>query len=223
MKERPILFSGPMVRASLEGRKTQTRRVVKPQPELWQTSEGERWVGRLRDGSFHDVENDGLGKFRETCPYGAPGDRLWVRETHVYRHKHDRVYYRADHPIYDPYAHNGWRPSIFMPRKWSRLTLEVTGVRVERLQDISEEDVRAEGMGSATACSLLPHGHGNGQDLRAIGCGDIYEAKPNTNDWTPRDCWRIGWCSINGADSWAANPWVWVVEFKRIAQEARAA
>jgi hypothetical protein len=166
MKERPILFSGPMVRAILEGRKTQTRRIVKPQPLCIASGE---WI---MNGS--------------ACKYGKPGDRLWVRETWWAPRDDVRGEYKREYIKYaatlDGMGQPTWKPSIHMPRWASRINLEVVSVRVERLQNISEEDARAEGI------------------------------------WQPNWplSWRQLWESINGAGSWEANPWVWVVEFKRI-------
>jgi len=204
VRERPILFSAPMVRAILAGTKTQTRRIVKPQPELnpnYSPSRVDRytthpefwWPSNAARSMVSISDMASLG------PYGSKGDRLWVKETHVYRDKHDRVYYRADHEHADPYAHNGWRPSIFMPRWASRITLEVTGVRVERLHAITEEDARAEGV---VAPNDAGHCWPDGQPRRVFA-----------------DLWR----QINGAESWDANPWVWVVSFKRLEAQERAA
>ena len=177
MKERPILFSAPMVRALLAGTKTQTRRIVK-----------------ARDLEWMDV-HQGLREpdNAERCPYGQPGDRLWVRETFGHFERNENfapgceVFYRADG---ESLAVERWRPSIHMPRWASRITLEVTGVRVERLQDISEADATAEGV------SAIP------DEMRRA---------------TPRCDFQALWQSINGPDSWAANPWVWIVEFRRSA------
>jgi hypothetical protein len=168
-KERPILFSTPMVRALLAGTKTQTRRIVKPQP----VTSGDR-------DTF-------------LCPYGQPGDLLWVRETHYvasagYRDGRDRViWYRAT----EPEAPCSWTPSIHMPRWASRITLRITGVRVERLNDISNEDAAAEGW--------------PGPDEQ----NSIASAYPIA--WYSRL-----WEQINGRSSWERNPWVWVVSFERV-------
>ena len=178
MKERPILFSALMVRALLVGTKTQTRRVVKrlevrasmPEPE---------WQSLLK-----------------CCPYGQPGDRLWVREAF----QHDPLnagafVYRAS--VRAETVFDKWTPSIHMPRKASRITLEVTGVRVERLQDISEADAVDEGMRPTTTARAL---HGESRDPPAYTqYADLWE-------------------QINGPGSWDANPWVWVVEFQRAAK-----
>lgn len=149
MKERGILFSADMVRALLDGRKTQTRRIVnvsRIKPSRW-TSET---IGRIAvDGAGFRAKTTTYNIWSNlfVCPYGVAGDRLWVRETFAL---HDRseppiVYYRADDTA--KYESDGrWKPSIFMPRKFSRITLEIIGVRVERVQDISEGDAVAEGM-----------------------------------------------------------------------------
>lgn len=213
-KERPILFSGPMVRALLDGSKTQTRRAMKPQPTHFNPAGVPRRV--IPTGGPSDVIR---------CPYGQPGDRLWVRETwqgpllqefeadadpdwhyasHIHQYQNPaHCEYAADggpKPEYtnaDDVMRQGWRPSIHMPRWASRITLEITSVRVERLQDISDADCVAE------SCGALP---------AAIGC-------PTTSapgETIPRAMFRALWESINGPDSWAANPWVWVVEFRRL-------
>lgn len=187
MKEIPILFNAPMVRALLDGWKTQMRRIVKPQPD-----HRADWLkcdmnDTYRAGiKFGEVPQFGHWK----CPYGKPGDRLWVRETWTVKQlcsaPKPPVYYYAS---YDPCPHV-WRPSIFMPRWASRITLEVVSVRVERLQNISEADARAEGV-------TLKGGQG-------------YDG------WARAEYTAL-WESINGSGSWAANPFVWVIEFRRIA------
>ena len=173
MTERQILFSGPMVRAILDGRKTQTRRVCKGQREL---------------SNVHDFQLD-------RCPFGQPGDRLWVRES-------ARVIAKRHHEVEIEYVVDGERRTVEYPsrlapaplgkclangtyREASRITLEITGVRVERLQEISNEDIRAEG-----ACTRASVTHR--VDFQSL------------------------WESVYGAESWAANPWVWVVEFRRL-------
>jgi hypothetical protein len=212
IKERPILFSGPMVRALLDGSKTQTRRVIKPK----QQPDG---VVPGTDRPFWLQVKHG-----PEVPYPCtPGDRLWVRETWSIEclgrigtpEGYDCSYeleYRADGatrefdcpPGTDDSAYlraydrmrGDWWPSIHMPRWASRITLEVTGVRVERLDDISEADARAEGV-------TIEDRHMNGY------CAG--EARPPSIR-AFRDLWE----SINGAESWTINPWVWVVEFKRV-------
>lgn len=206
MKERPILFSGPMVRALLDGSKTQTRRVVKPQPYIdeqgnfcWNGSNfGQDGKGPHTQAIASPIPSSKTKRVH--CPYGKPGDRLWVRETfaHIYRdnatpdqRRDGDVAYKADHQGLDEYAYGTWKSSIHMPRWASRITLEVTGVRVERLQGISEADAMAEGV-AETAKYL--------QGLSA--CLE--------HCYAYEDLWE----SINGAGSWDANPWVWVVNFK---------
>lgn len=235
MKERPILFNAPMVRAILDGSKTQTRRVLKKQP----------YVSRTNPPSFSDIEVGDLfvcpdmlptgperGRVIAECtsagtyhcmgqtafaekhsPYGVSGDRLWVRETwscdFANHYPCDPVWYAADDDrrldievrdgvrgIYSP--ESGvmvpfrWRPSIHMPRWASRITLEITGVRVERLQDISYDDARAEGWNPSA------------------------DDGKNPNPLDPKSWFLNLWSQINGPDSWTANPWVWVIEFKRV-------
>jgi hypothetical protein len=206
MKERPILFSGPMVRAILEGRKTQTRRIVKPQPTkdyvtLMPLS------GELVGVTKHGGPIDNRGWLH--CPYGKPGDRLWVRETWGKVHyegvdESPTIFYRADERDQERDELTRWRPSIHMPRWASRINLEVVSVRVERLQDISEEDAMSEGIES-----WEERGVDDAQDYYRdyVTGGHVYNAK---------DSFRSLWQSINGPGSWEANPWVWVVEFKRI-------
>ena len=204
MNFKPIIFSAPMVRALLDGSKTQTRRIVK--------GEALQWLVRDKfTPGFVAVTGNRL------CPYGQPGDQLWVRETH-WMDKRDTTLavMNVDGFVV---AMNGsetgqesnpeelglnhfWklRPSIHMPRWASRITLEITGVRVERLQDISEKDCWAEGI------EQVMHDFSD-EELcvmaKRIGCS-IEDAKP---------IYALLWESINGPCSWAANPWVWVVEF----------
>ncbi len=202
MKERPILFSAPMVRAILEGRKTQTRRVAK----LTHAGHVKEPGGHRR---WHTADFDA----RLACPYGQPGDRLWVRETYAdltqthgrcwerlneqtRRYERGRdpfIWYRADgdQPDVGDGALNPerWRPSIHMPRSRSRITLEITGVRVERLNEISGADCIAEGIVEGEAPQYV------------FGLHEAY---------------RNLWESINGPGSWITNPWVWVVEFRRM-------
>jgi hypothetical protein len=208
MNEHPILFSTEMVKAILDGRKTQTRRVIK-----------------LADGALADSDNipaagyDGqlapyVMDFSKTyprwtqrdCPYGQPGDRLWVRETWSCIGAEQvkpseiapgyTVYYATD-DIARNWRVNKWRPSIFMPRWASRITLEVTGVRVERVQDIRDEDILDEGM-----IAHSPNG--------------VFSNPESVS----RNQFVVLWDSINAKRgySWESNPWVWVVEFKRVSQ-----
>lgn len=200
MKERPILFSGPMVRGLLDGSKTQTRRVVKPQP----TTE-------IRSGLMgHWSIQPDVREF--SCPYGQPGDRLWVRERFCPIYPQDPTYNNGEPIEYDyaaTYVHGyrlgdslglkkKWKPSIHMPRAASRITLEITGVRVERLQDISEADAIAEGA-KQTDGQWWTHD----------------PSDPITGN-DPVESYRRLWESINGPGSWDANPWAWAIEFKRV-------
>jgi hypothetical protein len=192
MKERPILFQGPMVRAILAGTKTQTRRALRPQPPgAWATPG------------------------RGACPYGVPGDRLWVRETWCQFPEDARdgngaqTYYRAEQRGGDPEVErimqrNGvrWKPSIHMLRAASRILLEVTGVRVERLQDISAADAAAEGCPCYVCGRIM-----DGKSEDDCHC---FHRHGDSKDY--RDLWE----TINGAGSWDANPWVWAVEFRRL-------
>lgn len=216
-RKRPILFSGPMVRAILEGRKTQTRRVIKPQPE----ERADGWHVQTKPRSGYSSESTMRDLLPVYCPYGQPGDRLWVRETwmlfertptieykygvppRIVGYLPGGVGYRAD---YDgcgqvPVTEDGetvwrtpkdnWRPSIFMPRKYSRLTLEVTGVRAERLQEISHTDALAEGVLD-----------------QELGAGNLIDGSYAVTNFA-----RL-WDSINGATHpWSSSPWVWVVSF----------
>lgn len=222
MRERPILFSGPMVRAILDGIKTQTRRAVKGlDPEnLTETMSASQWqrVNREKPISFGTVY---------FCPYGQVGDRLWVRETWrgwvniapPGRHESAVAHYVPDQEFcmgIDYAASLGkdsdsepWRPSIHMPRWASRILLEITAVRVERLHDISEQDARQEGI------STVPFRPCDGWPI----C-DGYMAGPDDGktslQTTAVKAFQMLWETINGTDNWEANPWVWVIEFKRI-------
>lgn len=212
MKERPILFSAPMVRALLDGSKTQTRRVAKfkPREQGLNLSSSSMQLGHymtglpesgvvLRSGSS-GCWNDRT--FPLHSPYGEPGDRIWVRES--YADIGCRLTYRAD---LDDGAHcavKKWTPSIHMFRADSRILLEIVAVRVERLHDCSKADAIAEG-------------------VRRIGPGferwhpDPADVEHTGTTQDPALSYRGLWESINGAGSWAANPWVWAIEFKRLA------
>lgn len=215
MIERPILFSEPMVRAILDGQKTQTRRVVKPQPpEFVRHSVAPqelRGDPKKHPAPYFDAYNGGphwcwwdeydrQGDGWIKCPYGKLGDGLWVKETFkphsTFAHlkpseiPDSKIFYAADNS-YAP-SNTKWWPSLFMQRRFSRILLEIVSVRVERLNDCSEADALAEG---SQHPSLVP----------IVGAG-----------WSSRDMYARLWEHINGAGSWAANPWVWVVEFKRV-------
>ena len=196
MKERPILFSGPNVRAILGDHKTQTRRVINPQP--FAVKGGSAWREDLH---------------RITCRYGQSGDRLWVRETFVVDYEIGEgtrgevppaVFYRAtdDGKTNFTPGMEMWKPSIHMPRNFCRLVLDVKAVRVERLQDISEEDARAEG--------------------NPMNCkGEIYESPSPEQDSRQgygRYSFALTWESLNKKRGygWSVNPWVWVIKFERV-------
>lgn len=221
IKERPILFKGEMVRAILEGRKTQTRRVVKlPKNHVW---------GNFFDGQVcpeNDLSSLGYPVDELRCPYGQTGDRLWVRETWQGPLVDDDIEERPvdlESPKYCAYAADGskapefmdaddnlqrrWRPSIHMPRWASRITLEITGVRVERLQKISDANAISEGV----------EGHYIEDDWywRNYRLTDE-EAAVSPMLTCPRESFRSLWESISGPGSWMENPWVWVIEFKRV-------
>ncbi|SEJ56875.1 hypothetical protein SAMN05216201_11122 [Pseudomonas linyingensis] len=236
-RERPILFSGPMVRAILEGRKTVTRRPVKdgqiPTEDKSIPAEGPRWsaIGQRhpRYGFcvFGETEAECAQALAEhgRCPYGQLGDRLWVRETFTdlrgtgVEHRPaptsplQRYAYAADCPS-GSYADSTrkdfglkWRPSIHMPRAASRILLEITAVRVERLQD-GEGETTFESRYLAEGINRIHHGDGEYYY-------HAFESEPGPSNWIdPFDAWRELWTSVNGSTSWAANPWVWVVEFK---------
>lgn len=213
MKQTPILFSTPMVQAILEGRKTMTRRVINPQPD------------DITDYGDRIVWNPDVIK----CPYGEVGDRIWVRETHKIRFNKTTNKYQAMYKcgpirnvspekissdtlkklaLIDP---NKWRPSIFLFKEFSRILLQIKNIRAERLQDISQDDARAEGIDDFT-------GH--------LGISPTYRNymhHPKKSEAAQR-AWEVCaddaihsfktlWQSINGKESWDANPWVWVVGF----------
>jgi hypothetical protein len=216
MRERPILFSGPMVRAILDGTKTQTRRVVKHVDP-----DGVVWKSAARLSGVHNLE----GKFPESamewCPYGQPGDHLWVRES---THRRPMRHFLTGEPLAEKYDGGAYSadgadvltpegfdlawwysrkscPSIHMPRFACRLVLEVTGVRVERLGDISASDCWAEGIeecdGSLDEVEICRLAKTMGRSIE-----------------DPQPSYAALWEQINGVGSWQANPWVWVMEFR---------
>lgn len=248
MRERPILMSAPMVRATQRDidPKGQTRRILKP--PTWVDDE-ERAICELREmakaGKTPGLAlfDDGRPICRFVCPYGEPGDRLWVRETWALESLGDdgeRIVWAADRAaawrsepkeIYfleSLYTPRKWRPSIFMPRWASRITLEVTGIRIERLQDISEEDARAEGLAclskerGQTYCAAPPPSSTSSRAKYGIADRDGLPGTDDTgwpwHEWDadPRKAFARLWVKINGAESWDANPWVWVVGFRRV-------
>jgi hypothetical protein len=219
VKERPILFSGPMVRAVLSGRKTQTRRVIdrmtgfKVNQFDRSNTPGYDWHFRCQRGLWQDMDH---AEVLSRCPYGQSGERLWVRETfsswHHGCHWHEctqegrskvscsNCFYRATHHF--PDDDQKWVPSIFMPRWASRITLEITGVRVERLHDISEADAIAEGIHKF-------------HDLEMYGYDPKGTPGPMVGDSTSEAFFHL-WEKINGDGAVNANPFVWVIEFKKV-------
>lgn len=220
---RPILFSGAMVRALLAGTKTQTRRVVS-----WTNSTrnggkshiydfSRAWTDRgypSKDGGYHDhylhvpywhkTERDDGASDRVRCRWES-GDMLWVRET-FHRALAVKAFYRASHEelLADDGWTGPWTPAIHMPRELSRITLRITDVRVERLQDISEADARAEGI------SWNPN-------LDPVGpCKWASAVRSNTGWNTAVAAYEELWESINGAGSWASNPFVWAIAFEKV-------
>ncbi|HDT3696182.1 MULTISPECIES: hypothetical protein [Enterobacter cloacae complex] len=208
MTERGMIFNGEMVRAILDGRKTQTRRVMKPQPDPCPAPRGGHWwPSNVFKTMLHVEEEMQNGKggwgglVGDACPFGDVADRIWVRETwaEAGASAPDLKLYRANYPAHVPAHYENvppaedvrWTPSIHMPRWASRILLEITDVRVEQLNDISEEDARSEGISGSSA-------------------RDVKEA------------YAALWRSIYGSDSWRANPWVWVIEFKRIEGDGHA-
>ena len=233
MKERPLIFTGESVRAILAGTKTQTRRLLKLAPTERAISCIVPAVGS--DGSLWDAEGDddkGLVWHSLACPYGVPGDRLWVRETWCPEYESRGSYlYRADPSsdgaIFPDGGH--WHPSIFMPRRASRITLEVTEVRVQRVQEISEEDAKAEGceatgpvkmwggferMADGTRAGVHGGADPNGPPPEWMEHPELEEVIPARS---ARYCFEMRWWSINGKRAlWSSNPWVWVLSFRRV-------
>ncbi|HBT5790331.1 TPA: morphogenetic protein [Klebsiella pneumoniae] len=214
MTERGMIFNGEMVRAILDGRKTQTRRIMKVQPESNQLG-----LLLITDstkhsdiGKYHWAESNATGNHVRSklfsCPFGAVGDRIWVRETwaEAGASAPDLKLYRANYPEHVPSIYENvapaeeirWTPSIHMPRTASRILLEITDVRVERLNAISQEDAQAEGM-------------------ELTGWRPTYSDPDSGGEvMTPYDNFAELWSSIYGDESWKANPWVWVISFKRV-------
>ncbi|GGX01649.1 hypothetical protein [Undibacterium macrobrachii] len=218
MKQRPILFSAPMVRALLDGTKTQTRRIAHSDS-----------TEMLRPSPFVKSGIETIHGYEVKNPYGNQGDQLWVRETYgievrsygggtgefyAYRAtKPDAVYCKEASGTTIPIK---WIPSIHMPRKACRITLEITSIRVERLQDISKEDAITEGLSTISK---------DGKTWKyGIPDRDGLPGRDNDgwpwSDWEedPRLAYKKLWERINGTGSWDANPWVWVIEFKRVEQ-----
>ncbi|HBZ7237079.1 morphogenetic protein [Klebsiella pneumoniae] len=224
MKERGMIFNGEMVRAIIDGRKTQTRRIVKGTDgavkfcKEWDINGEEIFV--VLGEKDHTGMNPVLGAI--SCPFGAVGDRIWVRETFQGPLVHEELFeeysaypekfetpeyceYAADGGVRPEYCdlddnlRHGWRPSIHMPRWASRILLEITNVRVERLNSMHDVDAMREGIQNLTTCL-----HSD------FGIPGVVNAQH------PVRAFQLLWESIYGTDSWHANPWVWVIEFKRV-------
>lgn len=207
MKERGMIFNGEMVRAILDGRKTQTRRIMAPQPAddiercTFPNPEAIGWKSSLRHKHGSSTAH--------FCHYGKPGDRIWVRETwaEAGAGAPDLKLYRANYPEHVPSHYENvppddeirWTPSIHMPRWASRILLEITDVRVERLNAINEQDAQAEGVAN----------------LRG-GFWKHYQPGWTQHQLSARGSFVTLWKSIYGDESWNSNPWVWVIEFKRV-------
>jgi hypothetical protein len=214
-KERPIPLNGAMVRAILDGSKTQTRRLISPQP-VWGLNKGclkpcWNWkqYGFLTDNGGHNV------CMPPYCPYGQPGDRLWVRETwkHIFPECGGPIEYRADHGE-DSAISGGWKPSIHMPRSASRIDLGIVSVRVERLQAISEDDAYAEG--------YKPNAFYRELDAN-VAASRLARLTEDAANSAAKVWFRDLWDSINAARGfgWNTNPWVWAVSFEPLAASAR--
>jgi hypothetical protein len=243
-KERAYNAKPHEVRALLAGTKTQVRVVVKPQFESdptgrWTTVMSSTDRAKVDNCEYSKIDPEGFcftDRGRETvvfsgkCPYGLPGDRLWVREAWFpmrYDYKElgrispilysdgfisNRVDWREDYEGTCPPMGHAWKSPIHMPREHSRLLLEVVSVRVERLQEISEADSLAEGCTREMCSRCDESGVEQCGEYQGQACADC----AGEGHFSLSHAYRILWESINGPDSWALNPWVWVVEFKRV-------
>nr|WP_216662762.1 hypothetical protein [Klebsiella aerogenes] len=219
-----MIFNGEMVRAILDGRKTQTRRIMKVQPEPSKSRPRDFWFSSKKLESMVHISDFAPGNSpiadyhlfiqEHCCPFGAVGDRIWVRETwaryNIDQNSHDLAY-RATTPADWP-EEGRWRPSIHMPRWASRILLEITNVRIERLNAISPEDAESEGLERTNFT-----GFGDEPGLPSYPEPDVY-FDPLKKQWKeyPPEAFAGLWESIYGEGSWKANPWVWVIEFKRV-------
>lgn len=245
MKEQPLLMKGPLVKRSLLDIKTATRRLLTQVAGIGVVTEFQRsstlgydFIMRDRRMNWNDLR---VSDLLERCPYGAQGDRLWVRETwrqNTFVDPKDGpvagVLHKATYtglPI--PHARWGvvtdkvWRPAIFMPRDACRLVLEIKGVVVERLQDITEDGIRAEGVDTITLDELIEMGATRGSISAAMSVPNV--TSDRRTQWGVvesywRNCtllqrWRVGWNSINGhrpGARWEENPWVWVIQYSKV-------
>lgn len=189
MRERPIIMGADSVRAILDGRKTQTRRVIKPQP---------KFIGAPNVPFKTDDANP---KGIINCLYGKVGDRLWVRE--IFNCNEEGIAYKATQPDMDGMP---WKSPLFMPRGASRITLEITDIRVERVQEITEEDAKAEGI------KVLPLQDDSDPSAWYQYAPGIFQERSATKSY------ELLWDSLNAKRGypWESNPWVWVISFKQI-------
>lgn len=200
-----ILFKEDMFKAVIEGRKTQTRRVIKSPSDFfsvnWRPSEPEKkWVRQADADGFESFLN------KPVNPRYNVGETIYLKEPYVYRSKHDKVYYKFDYYQNnqlingEPYAHDGWKNKLFMPESAARYVIKITDVKVERVQDISEEDSMAEGVESIEGLAGTFY-----RSYQRINAHAFTQAKFS---------FRTLWESINGKESWEKNPWVWVYHFE---------
>ncbi|EPM0703386.1 hypothetical protein WJE11_001914 [Klebsiella aerogenes] len=240
MKERGMIFNSEMVRAILDGRKTQTRRIMKVQPKpcnhanwpdyspdpQWKSYPGGWCCAVCANGTTIDHRHHAKGI---TCPYGTVGDRIWVRETFqgpLFDYEQMESYLedssKFENPEFCQYAadgkpapeyydaddnlRHGWRPSIHMPRWASRILLEITNIGIQRIHSISQNDAAREGLMRLPVTGRY-----------CINQGDQYFGGASHD---AREVFSWMWQSIYGEESWNANPWVWVIEFKRIEERA---
>lgn len=216
-KEIPILFSTPMVQAILEGRKTMTRRIIKPEPHPYGTEiiySGKPW--NKGKGYWHNrfkIKDDPVAyeiASLHDCPYGKPGDLLWVRESFAPTINLPIPYWYKASADEMACMMITWKPSIHMPKAAARIWLEVTGVRVERLQDISVEDAISEGIEPAGP----PY-----NNVKKYGWR--FKDYVNNNVCLPVASFKTLWQSINGLKSWEVNPWVWVMSFRVLSTKGK--
>lgn len=216
MKSTPLLMKGPLVRATLTGTKTETRRLVKHIPALGYP---EDWCHRIEESEFKRI----VGDYRRFCPYGGPGDRLWIRET--WAHLGNGGFgYRAD---VDTPRDLCWQPSIHMPRRACRLELELLSVSIEHIQGITDEAIRAEGVADLTLDELLEMGATRSSILKTAqsvlprdrGYDWLLASVMWPQSFTPNERFQIVWDLIYGADlstRWAANPPVWRLTYRKV-------
>ena len=248
MTERGMIFNGEMVRAILDGRKTQTRRIMKVQPKPSKSRPGDFWFSSKKLESMVHVSDLAPGNSpiadyhlfiqEHCCPFGAVGDRIWVRETFQGPLVHEELFeeysaypekfetpeyceYAADGGVRPEYCdlednlRHGWRPSIHMPRWASRILLEITNVRVERLNAISEEDAQREGVHTEVwDQTVVARNYAARDEFFQFWSEDMPHYVEMNQLY--RSSFRSLWESIYGAENWLANPWVWVIEFKRV-------